>query len=66
MMVDDYRWMNRMDGVDEKVIVGVSSKTVVKGKQNNTGLGGTMKNGDIYDAQSQDRRNWVFTVSGTD
>ena len=55
-----------MDGVDEKVIVGVSSKTVVKGKQNNTGLGGTMKNGDIYDAQSQDRRNWAFTVSGTD
>lgn len=30
------------------MIVGELSKTVVKGKQNDTALGGAMKNGEIY------------------
>jgi len=36
-----------MDEVDE-IMMGKSLKTVVREKQNNTGLGGAMKNGEIY------------------
>jgi len=38
----DGRWMNEMD----EIIMGGLSKTVVRGNQNNTGLGGVMKNGE--------------------
>ena len=38
------RWMDEVD----EIMMGESSKTVVRGKQNNTGLGGAMENGEIY------------------
>ena len=42
---------------------GKLSKTMVKGKQNNIGLGGAMRNGNVYDAQSQDLRNRFYPIS---
>jgi hypothetical protein len=41
-MVDDDGWM------DEVMMMEGLSKTIVRGKQNNTSLGGAMKNGGIY------------------
>jgi len=37
-----------MNGVVDEMIVGELSKTMVKGKQNDTSLGEAMKNGGIY------------------
>ena len=37
-----------MGGVDEEMMMEGLSKTMVRGKQNNTSLGRVMKNGGIY------------------
>jgi len=43
MMLDGW-----VGGVDEETMMEGLSKTMVRGKQNNTSLGGVMKNGGIY------------------
>lgn len=62
-MVDDSRWVDDGvdDGVNEEMVVGRLSNTMFKGKQNNTDLGRDDENGEIYDAQSRDRRNRFYS-----